>query len=158
MKFIPRVQETFFYTVSIKKGTLTVAGVTVTLGEGNLTFSEKKQYDYLLDRGRLDDVREGDDIPMDVSFDFRWSEITGGDVVSAIKGSGSETSSDDDTCRPYACDLIFAYDPDCGSEAAGSITLPDFRQESLDFDVRGGKISCSGKCNATEAVHGQASA
>lgn len=158
MKFIPRVQETFFYTVSIKKGTLTVAGVTVTLGEGNLTFSEKKQYDYLLDRGHLDDVRDGDDIPMDVSFDFRWTEITGGDVVSAIKGAGSEVSSDADTCRPYACDLVFDYAPDCGSEAAGTITLPDFRQESLDFDVRGGKISCSGKCNATEAVHSVASA
>ncbi len=152
------ISEVAFSTLDLKKCTLTVGGVKVKFGEGNLTWSEAQVVEYIKDRGLLDDVREGDQEPMPVNFEARWEEIDGGSLVSAIKGLGSEASSDDDDCRPYACDLVFTYTPNCGASGSdypgGSLTFPDFRYENLAFDAKAGTISCSGKCNAIEPIRG----
>ena len=150
--------------------------ITVKVGEGNLTWSENRNIEYTLDRGLIDEVREGDQVPMDVSFDFTWEFITGNDdssgapptVEDALKKVGQAaawTSSDADTCRPYAVDIVVEYVPNCndGSAAADkeTITLPDFRWESIDHDLRAGTISVSGRCNAfvaTTSRRSQASA
>jgi len=49
----------------------------VKIGEGNITYSEKKNREYMLDRGSLDAVRDGDDVPVEVAFDFTWEYIIG---------------------------------------------------------------------------------
>lgn len=139
----------------------------IKIGEGTLTFSEKKNMEYTRDRGVLDDVREGDEEPMDVSFEFVWTYLKGPSSASTISGgtptiedalkqrgaATSWTSSDADTCRPYSVDLEIEHAPtpsNCGDKE--TITLPDFRWESLDHDFRAGTVSCSGKCNAKEAT------
>lgn len=137
--------------------------LTIKIGEGNLTFNEARNIEYTLDRGVLDDVREGDQIPMDVSLDFTWEYLTsntssGGTptVEEALKRTGPAatwTSTDTDACRPYAVDIEVLYQPqpaNCGDQE--TITLPDFRYESLDHDLRAGTVSVSGKCNATQAT------
>ena len=40
---------------------LSVAGAALVL-DGNVTYTEHKEYEYLLDRGDLDTVREGDEV------------------------------------------------------------------------------------------------
>lgn len=151
-----KVFRPVYAQIDIKFATVMIASVEVKIGEGNLTYSEKRTIEYTLDRGILDEVREGDEVPVDVSFDFTWTVMTGGSIIDAIKGTGTGyTSSDSDACRPYACDIEVTYTPQpsgCGS--ASSVTLPDFRWESLDYDLRAGQISCSGKCNATEVEEG----
>jgi len=137
--------------IDIKFAVITITTVEVTIGEGNLTYSEQRTIEYTLDRGLLDEVREGDEVPVDVSFDFTWTEMSGGTIKDAIVGNTGFTSSDADTCRPYACDIVVTYTPSpsgCGS--ATVITLPDFRWESIDHDLRAGTFSISGKCNAKE--------
>ena len=132
----------------------------VKIGEGNLTYSEKRNMEYSLDRGNLDDVREGDDVPMDVSMDFVWEYILGntadgGSVEDFLKQRGqfaSNVSTDSDACRPYAVDVVVEYMPDpfdCGDKE--TITLPDFRYEELAHDISAGSVSCTGRCNATGA-------
>jgi hypothetical protein len=117
--------------------------------------------EYTLDRGILDEVREGDQVPMDVSFDFVWEYIKGAtssgvpSIEEALKNEGEAsawTSSDSDTCRPYAVDLVVTYTPNCAGADDEVITLPDFRWESIDHDIKAGTIKCTGKCNATTAT------
>lgn len=133
--------------------------IDVKVGEGTLTFSEKRNMQYTLDRGKLDEVREGDEVPMDVKFDFVWEYIKGPaiagnptvpDALKKIGLASTWISSDADSCKPYAVDLVVLYVPACTGDQE-EITLPDFRYEDLSFDLKAGTVSCSGKCNAKQA-------
>ena len=52
--------------------------VYIKIGDGNLTYTEHRDYQYLLDRGLLDTVREPKDVPMDVKLDAVYEHITSG--------------------------------------------------------------------------------
>lgn len=132
----------------------------VKLGDGTLTYTENKEFDYILDRGVLDTVRQGDDQPMDISLDFVWEFITAvadsgtptiEDALKRIGEAADWTSSSSDTCEPYAVDLEIEHVPPCSGEQREIITLPDFRYESLEHDPSEAAISVSGRCNATQA-------
>ena len=133
--------------------------IEVKIGEGNTTYTENKEYEYLLDRGDLDTVREGDQQPMDVSIDFVYEHVTTGtsediNVVDALKRQGSASewvSSSDDLCEPYAVDIVIDHVTPCGTDENELTTLPDYRDESLEFDLDAATISTSGRCNAIEA-------
>jgi hypothetical protein len=140
--------------------------IIIKVGEGNLTYSENRTIEYTLDRGRIDEVREGDEVPMDVSFDLLWEFITGNtdsagvpptveDVLKNQNNASTWISSDPDTCRPFAVDVLVENVPVCGAGSPTQeqefITLPDFRYETLDHDVRAGTISVTGRCNAKVA-------
>jgi len=146
--------------------TPTANEIIIKVGEGNLTYSENRTIEYTLDRGRIDEVREGDEVPMDVSFDLLWEFITGNldsagvpptveDVLKNQNNAATWISSDPDACRPFAVDVLVENVPNCGASAPTQeqefITLPDFRYETLDHDVRAGTISVSGKCNSKVA-------
>jgi hypothetical protein len=133
----------------------------VNIGSGNLTYSEKKNMLYELNRGRLDSVREGDEAPVEVSMDFIW------DFITAIPSSGTPTvedvfknrgeassweSSSADPCEPYSVDVMVEYVPPCSGEAPEVITLVDFRYESLDHNITDAQVSVQGKCNVVEAT------
>lgn len=135
-----------FATLTVKDGG-TGAGVELKIGEGNLTFSESRTVEYTLDRGLLDEVREGDQVPVEVSFDLIWDTMKGGDIKKIITGVGF-TSTDTDACRPYACDIEVVYTPSpSGCGTSSTVTLPDFRWEKCDSDLRAGTLSFTGKCN-----------
>ena len=139
-------------TIKVKDGTGTPLEVEMKVGEGNLTYSEKKTIEYTLDRGVLDEVREGDEVPVEVSFDLTWEIMLGGEIKEIIKGDDHTTSyvsTDADPCRPYACDIEITYTPPC-TGANEVVTLPDFRWESIDSDLRAGTLSVTGKCNVKE--------
>lgn len=155
-------------TIRIKDGSGGTTGepnmIEIKIGEGNLTYTERKEIEYTLDRGRLDEVREGDEVPMEVRFDFVWdyikgSSTTGTDAVptveDALKKRGAAAawiSTDDDSCRPYAVDIEIDYEPNCPGQDKETIVLPDFRYEQLEHDLRNGTVSCDGRCNVKEAA------
>lgn len=131
--------------------------IEVKIGEGNLTWSEKKEYVYLLDRGDLDTVKEGNEVPVEISMEFVYEHVTTGtseDItpVDAIKRIGSAVdwiSSAADQCEPYAVDLVVEHNVPCGTTQDETLTFADFRWESLDFDLSAATISVSGKCNVS---------
>ena len=145
---------------TIKDGTGTAKTCTVVVGDGNIQFDESVNYQYLLDRGILDEVRLGDQVPVNVSFAFRWKYVvpatghSGGEVVTpqdALRKRGAAStwvSSDKDTCKPYAVDLSVVLTAPCAGRTK-TITLADFRCEKLSYDIKAGSISASGKCNIT---------
>jgi len=130
--------------------------IEVKVGDGNISWSEKRQIEYLLDRGRIDDVRAGDEEPIEVSLDLAWEFIksTGSNtptIYEVLKkiGNASEWVSSDtnNACAPYALDIEVVYTPDCEGVPTETFLLKDYRYESLDFDADAATIATSGMCN-----------
>jgi hypothetical protein len=153
-------------TLNINDGTSpTPETIEVKIGEGNMTYSEKRNMEYIRDRGVLDTVREGDEEPVEVKFDFTWEYITSDTgatvptVEEALKKTGEAaawvSSATDDACAPYAVDIVVLYEPTCAgagiTNEIETITLVEFRWESIEHDLRGGQISVTGNCNTTLA-------
>jgi hypothetical protein len=133
----------------------------IKVGEGNLTYDEKRNMEYKKDRGKLDTVREGDQEPIDVRLDIQWEWLSsaGSDTVptpeEVLKNEGLAStwlSSAADPCEPYAIDIIVLYDPDCSGVDGELITLKNYRWESLNHDLKAGTLATSGKCNVTRAT------
>ncbi len=149
-------------TLYLRDGTSpTKKTLEVKIGTGTFTYDEKKTMDYSLDRGNLDVVREGDQQPVDVKFDFQWEFLradsgdTDPSVEEFLKQVGKASgyvSSDPDTCQPYCVDVILLYVPPCGGTKNEKIVLPLFRFESLSHDAKAGQVAVSGKCNVTQAT------
>jgi hypothetical protein len=134
--------------------------IEIKVGEGDAKWSEANQYKYDLDRGHLDAVRAGDDVPMDVSLNCTFDQIKSGTgevitPVEALKGidaAAEWVSSSSDLCEPYSVDLVIIDTRPCGAVNSRSYTFPDFRSEKRDFDIKAATIAVSGKCNAVEPI------
>jgi len=135
--------------------TFTSQQVEVKVGEGNLTWTEAKEYEYVLDRGNLDTVREGDEQPVEISLDFMFEHVTAGTgeditVGDALRKTGNASewiTSSEDTCEPYAVDLVVYRCQSCGTTEDDVFMFNDFRWESLEYNVGDATISVSGRCN-----------
>lgn len=131
--------------------------ISIKVGDGNISWTESREYNYDLDRGNLDTVREGDQQPMEVSIDMTYEYIRTGtsETISpsdALKGIGSAAewvTSATDACEPYSIDIIVDHTVPCGTTQDEEVTFPDFRWESLAHDIGGATISATGRCNAT---------
>lgn len=132
----------------------------VKIGDGNFQYTEKRNMEYIKDRGFLDTVREGDEEPVEVSFDFTWEYLTantGGtptveDVLKKIGEASDWETSSSDACEPYAVDIEIDYDPECGTNNTEVTTLSDFRWEQFQHDLKNGTVAVTGKCNITRAT------
>lgn len=124
----------------------------IKVGSGELFFREKKQYEYLKEKRRLDEVKEGEDIPMEIDFQFKWDFLTSNSgetptIEDVLKNHAGWTSTSD--CD-YTLDLEILHEP-CPGQVE-RIILPDFSYETLVHTIKDGYVKCSGTCNATEAT------
>jgi hypothetical protein len=134
--------------------------IDVKVGDGNLSYTEHKSYDYLLDRGNLDTVREGNEVPMDVKLECTYEHITTGtsetiSPMDAFKGIGAAVewvSSSADPCEPYSVDLEVIHTPPCGDTQTETTLFPDLRVETKEVNFKDATINCTGKCNAIEPI------
>jgi hypothetical protein len=134
--------------------------VEITIGDGDLKYTEADQFKYDLDRGELDTVRRGDDQPMEVTTNFTFDQVKSGTgeaitPIEALKGTGAASewvTSSSDLCEPYAVDVVVNDVRPCGSAASSTYTFPDFRSEKRDYDIKNATIAVSGKCNALEPI------
>ena len=134
--------------------------INVKIGEGNLTYTEHKDYKYMLDRGNLDAVRDADEKPVDVKTDFVYDNVTTGtgeDItpVDALKRQGAASewvSASHDLCEPFAVDLEIIQEPPCTTGQDEITLLPAFRYETLEFNLKDATIACTGKCNVEQAT------
>jgi hypothetical protein len=132
----------------------------IQVGEGEISWSETREFIYDRDRDVLDTVRQGQDQPMSVDIAFTFEYVTASTdatptPVDALKRQGEASewvSSSSDLCEPYAVDVIILHCVPCGTDEDQEILLPDFRYETLDYSVNDAAISVSGQCNATDAT------
>jgi hypothetical protein len=160
----PTTQITF--TPALGAGTyanddvVTFAGqeLEIKVGDGNLTYTEHAEYQYLLDRGDLDSVREGNQVPMDVKVECVYEHITTGtseqiSPLDALKGKGAAAewvSASADLCEPYCVHVLIRHTPPCGTSEREQTAFPMFRADSREINVKDATIAISGKCKATE--------
>jgi len=134
--------------------------LSVKIGEGNLTYSEKRPVEFKRDRGALDTVKNADEEPIDVSLDATWewlsseSGATTPTIEEALKNSGAAVAwvtTADDTCQPYCVDIEVWNAAGCAVAEDELIVLEEYYYENLDHDLREGTIAMSGRCNRTQA-------
>ena|GEM_PF-2910462 len=134
----------------------------VKLGEGNFTYDENREVEYLRNRGQLDTYKQGDEQPMDVSFDFTWeflSAVSGGAIptvedVLKKQGAASDwvSSNTSDPCADFVVDIEIVNAPDCGTVLHEVIKLPQFFYTQLSHDSDAASVSVTGQCNAAKAT------
>jgi len=136
--------------------------IEITIGEGNLTYTEKKTREFKLNRGLIDTVRNADDEPMDVSFDFTWEFITSANGASVptvhealkqVAPANAWVTTADDACQPYCLDLEIVNAPSCSAVDDEGFLFEEFYYEQLDGDAKEGTVACSGRCNRLEATN-----
>lgn len=168
-------------TLKISSGGNSPKVALLKFGTGNLTWTEARGINYELERGKIAGatIRLADQAPVDVSFTGRWDTVVYSDFdpdgntyenaadqtykvedilfgcTPSASGVPTLTSTDDDPCKPYACELVFEFDPTtiygaaCASSNQGvKYTFNPFRVESVQFDTNAGTIQCSGKVAA----------
>lgn len=131
----------------------------VTIGEGNLTYSEIKNRTYVKNRGLLDTVKNADEEPVEVQMDYTWEFLeadttetpTVEDVLKQRGQAAHWVTTSADACEPYCVDIEIEYTPFCSASKKELIALKYFLYEKLDHDIRQSTVSCTGKCNITEA-------
>jgi hypothetical protein len=127
----------------------------VLVGEGNLSYSESKPRQYIKDRGRLSNVRDGDEEPVELNMSFTWEWLRshGGEettVEEALKQVGAAAdwvTTGADACEPYCVDIVLENEGGCDAVLDEVITFSEFRYEKLDHDAKAGTVTVSGKCN-----------
>jgi hypothetical protein len=132
--------------------------VEITVGEGNVTYTEAREFIYDLDRGNLDSVREGDDQPLAVSLSVTFEAISTGtsETISphdALTQQGSASgwvSSGAEICEVYAIDIVVLHTVACGAKEDETVTFPEFRFESFVPDYQAASIALAGRCKVTE--------
>jgi hypothetical protein len=147
--------------VVIQDGSSPPKQLSIHVGEGTLSFTEKRPIQYVKDRGLLYGVREGDQEPMDVKLDIIWEFLratagsgvpTPEDVLKQRGEAAGWVSSDPDPCNPYCVDIYVYYDPVCPSEENENIGLVEFRYEQIEANAKSGMLMVSGKCNVTQPL------
>ena len=134
----------------------------IKVGDGNLTHSQKKAREFGLDRGALDTVRNADEEPMDVAFDFMWEFLSSAngastptieEVLENLAPADSWVTTADDTCQPFCVDLEIVNAPSCSAIDDEQTLFEEFYHEGLDHDAKEASVACTGRCNRLKATH-----
>lgn len=137
--------------------------LTIPISKGDLRFTVKRPAKVIMNRGKVDSLSEGFEVPMEVRFSFEFEEWTGRTLSSpnntpsvpdALRKKGNASSWHSvQTCGPYCVDLVFVLANPCASGDQGeTLTFPAFHADSADFaegedtDV----VEVMGICNALE--------
>lgn len=135
--------------------------VSVTFDDGNFTWTRTTNREYVLDRGVIDTVRDGDQAPLEVSFQGRYDYIKGDSpdttLYDALHQEGeasawvsSANGTPGQACAPYCVDLYLTNTPTCSgglSNPIEELLFQFFRVESCAVDTSAGTLDVSGKCN-----------
>lgn len=134
--------------------------VEVRVGEGNLTYSERRNIDLDKDRGKLARLREGEQEPLDVSFQFLWEYLRSdgaepptleealkkqGPAASWVSAATDPLSEGVDASAPYSVHIQIVRDSPCG--LLEQTVLVEFNWTELAHDSKNGTIDCKGLCN-----------
>ena len=128
------------------------------IGDGNISYDTDRELEYELDRGQLDAVVEGDDVPVSLNLDltYEWLKSATGITIPTPKevlrkkGAAADwVSAGADPCEPYAILVEMDYHPQCS--LPHEITrFPEFRVESLSHDLQNSTIAARGRCKVSD--------
>jgi hypothetical protein len=129
----------------------------INIGEGDMSWTEAREFLYDMDRDQLDTVRQGPDVPLELDMQFIFEYVTteSGQTITpedALKQTGEASewvTSSSDACEPYAIDVLVVHCVPCGTDQDEDYLFSDFRYEQLEHSIQDASVTCSGKCNVT---------
>lgn len=151
-------------TLILRDGTpVTPLALTIPIAEGDLDFTITKNIINVMNRGKIDHKREGDEVEMDIKFSFKfeqWSyasgSATGTSPIDALlkQGGASAWVSTGVSCGPFAVDLVFQVKDPCSATAYEQLVFSGFVPESVNFKENGdaNMVSVSGKAQISAPV------
>lgn len=132
----------------------------IKIGEGNMTWSPKRTFRYYKNRGRLDSVTQGPDVPLAVNCEFTYELLTIAsadtptcsvrDFLNREGNASAFVTSGADACEPYAVDIEVTQDQDCSPVKTEVVLFPEFRVEEKSYSIKNGRVSFAGKCKVTK--------
>lgn len=133
--------------------------IAVRIGEGNFTYTEKRNIIFAKARGVMDRVREGNEEGVDAQFQFIWdniaahdgSIITVEDALKKLNNAANWVSTSTDPDGPYCVDLILQFDPGCAN-GEENLYFSQFEYENLSHSLKDGSVDCAGTCNYKRAI------
>lgn len=134
--------------------------IQIQIGDGDISWTEAREFIYDLDRDLLDTVRQGQEQPLEIEMAFIFEyvttqsgqAITPVDALKRINEASEWVSSSSDLCEPYAVDIYIRHCVPCGTDYDQDFLFQDFRYESLEYSIQDASISVSGRCNVTDVV------
>lgn len=134
--------------------------LTIPIAEGDLDFTITKNILKVMNRGKIDHKRDGDEVEMDIKFSFKfeqWSYASGAstgvspaDVLLHTGGAASWVSTGVG-CGPFAIDLVFQIKDPCSATAYEQLVFAGFVPESINFKEGSdaNMVSVTGKAQIT---------
>jgi hypothetical protein len=140
--------------------------IAVRVGEGNLTYSVKRNIDTKKSRGNLHQIREGEEEAIALSFQFVWDHIVGssGDpptVEDALYRRGEAAawvSTSTDSLAPFCVDIQIVHEKECvlpnldPLDQSEYYHFSQFHFQSLDHDPKSATVDCKGICNRVKPI------
>lgn len=152
-------------TRNLRHATLTIkdAGVNtllIPIMDGDLDFTIQKNIQRVMNRGRIDHKRDGDEVEMDIKFSFKFEQwsysagaSTGVSPVDALTKAGGASAwvSTGASCGPYSVDLVYSIANPCNTSEHEVLTFTGFTVENINFKEGGdaNTITVSGKAQIT---------
>ena len=153
------------FTPAVAAGETIIDGDVITylpqriiakVGDGDFEWTENDDPIFDSDRDRLDGVRAGKEVPMDVTTSsvVNFLKSSSGDQVTFYEalhrtgGAADWHNSAIDPCEPYCIDLFVLDIPPCGSEDAEVMYFRRFYPTSKRGTIKDGVLEITGKCNS----------
>lgn len=128
----------------------------IKIGEGDMKWTPKRNVRYYKNRGKLDSVTLGPDVPLPVNCEFTYELLTIAsadtpnvsirDFLYRINNASAFVTAGADPCEPYAVTLVVTQDQDCSPTPTEVVTFPEFRSDKMSFSIKNGRVSFTGKC------------
>jgi len=141
--------------ITFRDGATPANTLTITADEGTLTWTEPQSLNVLLNRGALAEFQDGDEAPVDVSFDFFWADYLT-DAANPLPYDAlrrEHAAAAWQSTRPpgesYCLDVILTVQGH-GAEPDEIITFEDFAKESVNpsENTERNSVSVAGKAMA----------
>lgn len=146
----------------IRDGTTpTALQLIMPIMDGDLDFTITYPTFLVMNRGKIDHKRAGDEVEIDINFSFKFEQwsyasgaATGISPVDALtkKGGAAAWVSTGPSCGPYSVDLLFRLTNPCNDTEYEQLLFPAFNVTSLNFKEGSefDTISVTGKALAFE--------
>jgi hypothetical protein len=140
--------------IIILDGSGTAKTLTIPISEGDFAFTINRPTFIVMNRGKIDSRKQGDEVPVDLSFSIKfeqWAYSNGNtgmsvpDVLQGINLANDWISTDG--CGPYAVDIKFEVDNPCDPGKKEVLVFGKFTADTLSFKEGSeyNSISVSGK-------------
>jgi len=133
--------------------------IAIRIGEGNFSYTAKRNLEQRKARGQLDKIREGEEEAVSIAFQFIWDLMISSDddpptIEEVLEGNATGwVSSSPDTNGPFCIHLQIVRSLTCRHPNGTNYTdgetynFPDFYYDDLSHSLRDSTVDCKGFSN-----------